>query len=42
MSCQRDYKHIDNLDKVFIVDNIRRKIVNELREYFDFNEQNYL
>jgi hypothetical protein len=33
----RAHKHVDNPDKVSMVDNIHREIMNELCEYFDFN-----
>jgi hypothetical protein len=36
----RAYKYIDNPDKVSMVDNIHREIMNELCEYFDFDDGN--
>jgi hypothetical protein len=36
------HKNVDNLDEVFIIDDIHRKIINELCEYFNFNNENYL
>lgn len=35
---RRAHKHLDNPDEVSIVDNIHREIMNELCEYFDFND----
>ena len=35
---RRAHKHLDNPDEVSIVDNIQREIMNELCEYFDFND----
>jgi hypothetical protein len=36
---RRSYKHVDNPDEASIVDNIHREIMNELYDYFDFNEE---
>ena len=35
---RRVHKYLDNPDEVSIVDNIQREIMNELCEYFDFND----
>jgi hypothetical protein len=35
---RRAHKHVDNPDQVSMVDNIHREIMNELSEYFDFND----
>jgi hypothetical protein len=35
----RAHKHVENPDKISIVDNIHREIMNELCEYFDFNNE---
>jgi hypothetical protein len=37
----RAHKYFENPDKVSMVDNIHREIMNELCEYFDFNGETY-
>ena len=44
-TCEYGYnlarKYLENPDKVSMVDNIHREIMNELCEYFDFNGETY-
>lgn len=35
---RRAHKHLEDPDEVSVVDNIHREIMNELCEYFDFND----
>jgi len=36
----RAYKYVDTPDKYCMIDNIEREIMNELCEYFDFEDGN--
>jgi hypothetical protein len=39
MGYNRAHKHVVNPDKISIVDNIHREIMNQLCEYIDFGEE---